>query len=338
MYYQANTDDISDARRQELARGQLERDDPADYKPDPGLVDAVNVALVLNKPLLLTGEPGTGKSQLAFSVAWQLAARRQLNVTAAHVERFEAKSTSLARDLFYSFDTLGRFHAVYAHGSENNADYITYNALGRALLKGLPYQSIADLVSADFQHDGPMRSVVLIDEIDKAPRDFPNDLLNEIDQMFFRVVELKNRRVGGLDTLAEGFRPLVFITSNSEKNLPDPFLRRCIYYNIPFPEPDALRAILLARLRELQGAGPQGALVQDALGFFQELRNAGATGHKLSPAELIQWLAYMVRRGADPGRPLRAAQEFAAAGLAALVKEGDNERTRSMLTAYLSRQ
>jgi MoxR-like ATPase len=338
MYYQANTDDISEARRQELVRGQLERDDPADYQPDSGLVDAVNVALVLNKPLLLTGEPGTGKSQLAFSVAWQLAARRQLNVTSPHVERFEAKSTSLARDLFYSFDTLGRFHAVYSHGSENNADYITYNALGRALLKSLPYQSITDLVGADFQNDGPIRSVVLIDEIDKAPRDFPNDLLNEIDQMFFRVPELKNRRVGGLDTIAEAFRPLVFITSNSEKNLPDPFLRRCIYYNIPFPEQDALRGILLARLTELQSVGPQGALMNDAMGFFAELRAAGATGHKLSPAELIQWLAYMVRRGAEPRRPLREAREFAAEGLAALVKEGDNERTRNMLNAYLSRQ
>src|SRR5271168_2703410 len=106
MYYQKNAIPSPAGMPKAV---QLGRDNPADYKPDPGLVDAVNVALVLNKPLLLTGDPGTGKTQLAFSVAWQLAGTRQLNVFSPRVERFEAKSTSLARDLFYSFDSLRRF-------------------------------------------------------------------------------------------------------------------------------------------------------------------------------------------------------------------------------------
>jgi MoxR-like ATPase len=337
MYYRSNADDISAARRKELAQGQLERDDPAEYKADPGLVDAVNVALVLNKPLLLTGDPGTGKSQLAFSVAWQLAARGVLNVASPHVERFEAKSTSVARDLFYTFDTLSRFHAVQTHGSEDNKDYITYNALGRALLNALPRRDIDDVVGADFNYNGPLRSVVLIDEIDKAPRDFPNDLLNEIDQMFFRVTELRNRRIGGIDKMPVDYRPLVFITSNSEKNLPDPFLRRCIYYNIPFPEPAALRTILLARLVDLRPAGPDGALMEDALAFFVKLRGAEAGSHKISPAELIQWLAYMLNCGVDARRPLSEAQGCAAAGLPALVKDADGQRIRDELEVFLQR-
>jgi MoxR-like ATPase len=338
MYYQLNADDISADRRTELGEGQLARDHPADYRPSQGLVDAVNVALVLNKPLLLTGEPGTGKSQLAFSVAWQLAARRQLSIASGHVERFEAKSTSVARDLFYSFDTLGRFHAEYSKGSTNNADYITYNGLGRALLKAQPFQKVSDLVGADFSHNGPVRSVVLIDEIDKAPRDFPNDLLNEIDQMFFRVQELKNVRVGGLDAIEDAYRPIVIITSNSEKNLPDPFLRRCIYFDIPFPKADDLREILVARLAALVDAGPNAPLVKDATAFFFELRDANATSHKLSPAELIQWLAYMIHRGAKADRPLRDAKAAASEGLCALIKGEDCSRVRTLLEGFVSRR
>ncbi|MEJ0038949.1 MAG: MoxR family ATPase [Gammaproteobacteria bacterium] len=338
MYYQLNVDDISADRREALGGGQLARDHPADYKPSAGLVDAVNVALVLDKPLLLTGEPGTGKSQLAFSVAWQLAARQQLSVASSHVERFEAKSTSVARDLFYSFDTLGRFHAEYSKSSTNNADYITYNALGRALLRAQPFQKVADVVAADFGHQGPLRSVVLIDEIDKAPRDFPNDLLNEIDQMFFRVQELKNVRVGGLDVIDQAYRPIVIITSNSEKNLPDPFLRRCIYFDIPFPKPEALRDILVARLAALADAGPNAPLVKDATAFFFELREANATNHKLSPAELIQWLAYTIHRGAKADRPLREAKAFASEGLSALIKGEDASRVRTLLEGFVARR
>jgi MoxR-like ATPase len=278
----------------------LGRDHPADYKPDAGLVDAVNVALLLNRPLLLTGEPGTGKTQLAYSVAWQLAGSGQLNVSSPQVERFEAKSTSVARDLFYSFDTLRRFQAAQLGGSQDNRDYITYNALGVAVLRALPREQVAAYLPRDVRHAGQVRSVVLIDEIDKAPRDFPNDLLNELDQMFFRVPELGNAPIGGTEVQSGEFAPLVFITSNSEKSLPDPFLRRCIYYNIPTPGQEELREILLARLPTLLPG--EGTLLQDALTFFHELRqNRGS--RTISAPELLQWLTVMLRRGADPKRP-----------------------------------
>ena len=320
MYYRQDCSDIARAAAPESRQVD---DHPGDYVPDPGLVDAVNVALVLNRPLLLTGDPGTGKTQLAFSVAWQLASRKQLNVATAHVERFEAKSTSVARDLFYSFDTLGRFQAAYSGGKANNIDYITYNALGRALLRALPKTTVSHLLPPQFDHDGPTRSIVLIDEIDKAPRDFPNDLLNEIDQMFFRMPELGNERVGGADVLSRDYFPLVFISSNSEKNLPDPFLRRCIYYNIPFPERDALETILLARLKSLMPA--RGRLIEDVLDFYGELRDNQASGRKISPAELIQWITFMLKSGADPKGSLRDASGKAIAGLSAISKDLDDQ-------------
>ena len=123
------------------ASGQ-EVDHPSGYLPDPNLVDAVNVALLLNRPLLLTGEPGTGKTQLACSVAWQLAGRRLLNIATEQVEKFETKSSSSARDLFYTFDTIRRFHSAQSGGSAENVDYITFNALGRAILNALPLDTV----------------------------------------------------------------------------------------------------------------------------------------------------------------------------------------------------
>jgi MoxR-like ATPase len=312
-------------------------DHPGGYQPDAGLVDAVNVALVLNRPLLVTGEPGTGKTQLASSVAWQLANRKQLNVASDRVEKFETKSTSIARDLFYSFDTLRRFQAAQTGGSDRNVDYLTYNALGRSLLNALPKSMVASVLPYDFAHSGPLRSVVLIDEIDKAPRDFPNDLLNEIDQMYFRIPELKNVQIGGPSMLTDDFRPLVFITSNSEKNLPDPFLRRCIYYNIPFPDPVRLQAILLARLTRFDAVN--GPLIDDALRFFLEMRENNVTKRKISPAELIQWLSFMLSRKASPKQPLKAAAALARAGVSALSKDPDDqERVRTALDAFLVRK
>lgn len=327
--YRADSTDISGGGDSELTA-----DHPAGYQPDPGLVDAVNVALVLNRPLLVTGEPGNGKTQLAASVAWQLARRNLLNVASERVEKFETKSTSVARDLFYTFDTLRRFQAANTGGSSNNVDYMTYNALGRSLINALPKAAVQPILPADFEHRGPFRSVVLIDEIDKAPRDFPNDLLNEIDQMYFRVPELQNAQVGGDGVLGQQYRPLVFITSNSEKNLPDPFLRRCIYYHIPFPDPVRLQAILLARLARFRAV--KGPLTDDSLRFFSQVRDSGVSKRKISPAELIQWLSYMLARGAKPSQPLKAATPLARAGISALSKEADDqERIRGALDAFV---
>jgi MoxR-like ATPase len=325
-YFRRDVSDIAAS-----ATGAL--DDPAGYLPDPGLVDAVNVALVLGRPLLLNGEPGTGKTQLARSVAWQLATRRLLNVSTARVEKFETKSASIAKDLFYSFDTIRRFHAAQSGGSADSLDYITFNALGCAILQALPREQIEAVVPPDFVHSGPTRCVVLIDEIDKAPRDFPNDLLNEIDQMYFRIPELANTLVGGADALGPDAQPIVIITSNSERNLPDPFLRRCIYYDIPFPQEDELRAILIARLPQLAAGSP---LLERATAFFLSLRNENTVRRRISPAELIQWLMFMLNRQADPRGSLRDAATVAFEGLGALAKDPeDSKRVRVELEQFL---
>ena len=317
-YYRRDTADIA-AAADTMAHGI---DHPSRYLPEKGLEDAVNVALLLNRPLLLTGKPGTGKTQLAYSVAWQLAHRKLLGVSSEEVEKFETKSTTVAKDLFYSFDTLRRFHAAYVSGSNNNVDYISYNALGRAILNALPESTVAPLVASGFIPTGT-RSVVLIDEIDKAPRDFPNDLLNEIEQMYFRVPELgRNDPIGGPKLLPDDKRPIVIITSNSERNLPQPFLRRCVYYDIQFPTEDALREILLARLPRL--GRRESPLLHEATDYFIAMRKSGSVQREISPAELIQWLSFMLIREADPERGLAAAGAIALEGLGALAKDPDD--------------
>lgn len=154
--------------------------DPREYRRDPGLVDAVNVALLLRQPLMVTGEPGTGKTVLAASIAYELGLGQPLI--------FETKSTSQARDLFYGYDTLGRFTAKELASSVGRpADYIAYNALGEAIVHANDPEDLKDVLPAGYVHHGKRRSVVLIDEVEKAPRDFPNDMLNEIERMYFRI-------------------------------------------------------------------------------------------------------------------------------------------------------
>lgn len=228
-------------------------DDPADYDADPGLVDAMNVALLLGRPLLLTGRPGTGKSQFADRAAWEF--------ELAPVLRFEAQSISEAQDLFYRFDMVGRLAAAQpgADRSTEPRRFLTLAALGKAVLYSnpeLPPGRNAPLLKPP--HPAPATgraSVVLIDEIDKASRDFPNDLLNQIEKLAFSAPELEGEQFEAARTPDK--RPIVIITSNSERELPEPFLRRCIYYNIPDPKEDRLRRIVATRVlnRLPQGIG-----------------------------------------------------------------------------------
>ncbi|MCP5246802.1 MAG: MoxR family ATPase [Burkholderiales bacterium] len=227
----------------ELGRSVTEADliHPRFYVAPPGLVAAVNVARELGMPLLLTGEPGCGKSQLAHSVAWEFGWGEPLT--------FTVKSDTHGRDLFYSYDTLGRFHA--AHITDQPDDpyrFLHFNAMGKAICRALGSEEISEddeklaacLGKVEF---GSPQSVVLIDEIDKAPREVPNDILNEINEYSFEIPELPSHPKFSLKRNLQGEpepmqvlrKPFVIMTSNRERELPEAFLRRCVYYHLELP-------------------------------------------------------------------------------------------------------
>ncbi len=296
--------------------------DPAGYQADPGLIDAVNVALHLGKPLLLTGEAGTGKTILASSLAWELGYA---------LEVYGTKSSSTATDLFYTYNALAQYNvsqlegrggsttAVDADPDQLGLRYIRYNALGRAILRGCPKDKVGHLLPPGFDHPGePTRSVVLLDEIDKSPRDLPNDVLSALDSMAFSIPELGNQRVEA----EPDFRPVLVLTSNSEKALPDPFLRRCIFYHIPFPEGDDLKRIVNARLGAMAG---KDGLLADALDLFGRLRKTTGLRKRPATAELLDWLAALQTLGGDGvANPLREAAAAIIPTLTCLVKTVDD--------------
>lgn len=267
------------------------------YLPDDKLVQAMNVALLLGQPLLLTGAPGAGKTQFAYYVSWMLRLHPPLI--------FETKSTSTARELFYTYDALARFRDVQAGvgGADlrDQLEYLTWGALGEAVLRAAG-PKVSTLFQPAPYHSHELKSVVLIDEVDKAPRDFPNDLLNEVESLYFRIPEVRDPRTRAALTLeAEpDLRPIIILTSNSEKNLPDAFLRRCIYYNIPPPGKTELLDIVNSRVgRELKGA--EGWL-REALDLFLLLR-APDNGIQRKPAtaELLGWLRALRRQLGSEG-------------------------------------
>lgn len=261
-------------------------DAPAHYVAEKGLTDAVNVALVLGQPLLVTGEPGTGKTQLAASIAYELELPPPLT--------FNAKTTSTAKDLFYRYDALAHFHdSHFRQGQLSIASYITYEALGLAILLSLPTTDADRLLPAELRGKRPTRSVVLIDEIDKAPRDFPNDILQEIEHLTITV-----RETGSTFTTSPEYRPILVLTSNSEKNLPDAFLRRCIFYHISFPNHDRLKEIVSRRLEP--GDQFSAAILDNALKHFEEIRTQPLQ-KKPATAECLAWLRVLQQMQLDPG-------------------------------------
>ncbi|HRA80234.1 MAG TPA: MoxR family ATPase [Thauera sp.] len=228
----------------------------SDYVATPDLMLAVNAAIRLQRPLLIKGEPGTGKTMLAEEVAAALG----LPLLQWHI-----KSTTKAQQGLYEYDAVSRLRDSQL-GDDSVKD------IGNYIVKGVLWQA--------FEADEP--TVVLIDEIDKADIEFPNDLLRELDRMEFHVYETRK-------TVSARHRPIVFITSNNEKELPDAFLRRCFFHFIKFPEPDTMRQIIGVHFPTLKGD-----LLSVAMKTFYGLRDIPGLKKKPSTSELIDWLKLLV--------------------------------------------
>ena len=260
------------------------------YEAHPDLVAAANAALAVERPLLLTGEAGCGKTDFARAVAHALLG------TQDKLESCYVRSDSRARDLLYEYDSLRRYGDAQTEDHRARAQdprtYVDLKPLGRALLAPTPKPDVPN--------------VVLIDEIDKAPRDLPNDLLQEIDQGFFEIQELSDSasaaRASAIDIddhatyrfrmapPSGALRPFTIITSNVERQLPDPFLRRCVFFHIPFPEEESLRAILRSRF-----AGQPAELISDTVSVFMAFRGVSELTKKPSTSELIDWFRVLTK-------------------------------------------
>ncbi len=231
----------------------------ADYVTSEPLRNAVNVAIALGRPLLIRGEPGTGKTLLAHSIAHGLDKK---------LITWNIKSTTKAQDGLYVYDTVQRLNDS-RFGNKDVADikhYIHLGKLGQAFA-------------------APEQLVLLIDEVDKADIEFPNDLLNEIDEMSFYIPETD-------ETIRAAFRPITVITSNAEKELPDAFLRRCIFHYIEFPTPELMEEIIRVHFPDIRNN-----LLREAMRTFYSLRQLDDLRKKPSTSELIDWLRALIAAG-----------------------------------------
>ncbi len=262
------------------------RFDPKNYITHEALDHAVRAAIRLSQPLLITGEPGTGKTRLADKVAFDLNQKKGSDF-AADPFVFNTKTTSTARDLFYTYDSLAHFQAANLRREEDaavprTANFIELQALGKAIAQSDP--AAVDTSKFNTALDPkPHSSVVLIDEIDKAPRDFTNDILFEIENYSFDIKEQANYRL----SRSPERQILVLMTSNSERNLPDAFLRRCVFYHIPFPSPELLREIVQKQLASPSAFTED--LLKTLIDKFFAVRDR-AVRKPPATAELIAWL------------------------------------------------
>ena len=234
----------------------------ASYVADDSLAVAVNAAVTLQRPLLVKGEPGTGKTELARQVAESLG----MPLLEWHV-----KSTTKAQQGLYEYDAVSRLRDSQL-GEERVHDVRNY------IRQGKLWQAFT----------APARVVLLIDEIDKADIEFPNDLLQELDRMEFHVYETA-------ETVTAMHRPVVIITSNNEKELPDAFLRRCFFHYIRFPDPETLAAIV-----RMHFPGIKEALLATALTRFFEVRETPGLKKKPSTSEVLDWLKLILAEDLAP--------------------------------------
>ncbi|MBR0557732.1 MoxR family ATPase [Ciceribacter sp. L1K23] len=234
----------------------------ADYIADKDLMIAVNAAIRLERPLLVKGEPGTGKTELARQVAKALG---------LDVIEWNIKSTTKAQQGLYEYDAVSRLRDSQL-GDERVNDVSNY------IRKGKLWQAFA----------AGRKVVLLIDEIDKADIEFPNDLLQELDRMEFHVYETG-------ETVKAEVRPIVIITSNNEKELPDAFLRRCFFHYIRFPDADTL-----ARIVDVHYPGIRSDLLRNALTRFYEIRETPGLKKRPSTSEALDWIRLLVADEVDP--------------------------------------
>ena len=247
-----------------MAKNSAKYQGSKDYIASDELMNSVNIAIALQKPLLIKGEPGTGKTMLAKSIADSLGMDLII---------WNIKSTTKAQEGLYVYDTVQRLYDSQ-FGDNDVSDIKQYIKLGK----------LGEAFMADEQ------VVLLIDEIDKADLEFPNDLLWELDQMSFYIPETR-------ETINAKHRPIVIITSNAEKELPDAFLRRCIFHYIAFPDPEGMERIVRVHHPNLEKR-----LLQQALETFYALRNVPNIQKKPSTSELIDWLQALVVGGISPNR------------------------------------
>ncbi len=233
-----------------------------EYVASPELMSAVDVARILQKPLLIKGEPGTGKTMLAEAIS------QAFNMP---LYIWNIKSTTKAQDGLYVYDTIQRLYDSQ-FGVEGVDDIKKYIKLGK----------LGEAFSSDEQ------VILLIDEIDKADLEFPNDLLWELDKMEFYIHETK-------ETIKAKTRPIVIITSNAEKELPDAFLRRCIFYYISFPEREEMDEIVRVHFENIDEN-----LLKNAMDTFYWIRGLKEVRKKPSTSELIDWLNALIIGGIDP--------------------------------------
>lgn len=302
-----------------------------EYLLHQGLKNAIEVAFALGQPLLLTGEPGTGKTKLAFKVAAMLAEQDDRFLSLPLV--FNTKTTSNARDLFYTYDALAHFQAsnIKEVGSQvSTANFIELQALGRAIVQTNPNQLRQSLFKSTL-HEGKKSSVVLIDEIDKAPRDFSNDILNEIENYEFEIREQENTKL----IKGVGQQILVIMTSNSEKNLPDAFLRRCVFYHIPFPDKGLLFEIVKAQIvSDRTTSAFTDTALKELIGEFENIRKK-SNRKKPATAELLSWIRILgLHKYMEQSK--RGQKELMLQNLSVLVKtQEDLEAVQELLKASL---